>query len=107
MGNEKCKMKFVLFLSRKGEKKSPIGPTTPKPMGSREKGGNIMGAICSVSCLCKQSANIADTCQTRFQKYSKNGENSRTRCGVLVFAGILSKEQDSAVVYLRVALCFE
>jgi hypothetical protein len=61
MRNARYKMKFVLFFSRKGEKKSPIGPTTPKPMGSREKGGNIMGAICSVLCLCKQSANITDT----------------------------------------------
>jgi hypothetical protein len=42
------------------KKKGPIGPTTPKPMGSREKGGNIMGAICSFLCLCKQSANITE-----------------------------------------------
>jgi hypothetical protein len=29
-------------------------------MGSREKGGNIMGAICSFLSLCKQSANITE-----------------------------------------------
>jgi hypothetical protein len=52
-----------------------------------------MGAICSFLYSCKQSAN--------------NGENSQTRCGVLVFAGILSKEQDPAMVYLRGALCLE
>jgi len=37
-------------------KKIPIGSTTLKPMGDREKGGNIMGAICSLPFACKQSA---------------------------------------------------
>jgi hypothetical protein len=50
---KKCQMQNEIF-----GQKNPIGPTTPKPMGSREKGGNIMGAICSFLYLCKHSANI-------------------------------------------------
>jgi hypothetical protein len=58
-------MKYVSVPQQiQARKKGPIGPTTPKPMGSREKGGNIMGAICSFLCSCKQSANI-----TGKQKY--------------------------------------
>jgi hypothetical protein len=46
--------------NEKEQKKAPSAQPHQSRWGSREKGGNIMGAIRSFLCSCKHSANVLD-----------------------------------------------
>ena len=93
------------------EQKKPHRPNHTKADGVKRKGrehyGSDMLIFMFMQTQCQCTGTYLVLSQSRFQNDAKSVENSRIRCGVFVFSGIVSRGQDLASVYLRVALCLE